>query len=67
MHGIGRDTLKKIKEDNLKSSLKMMEEASELKRQELRQCFLQINTDIKAELDVAESFAFTELVKQKYK
>ena len=64
MHGIGRDTLKKIKEDNLKSSLKMMEEASELKRQELRQCFLQINTDIKAELDVAESFAFTELVKQ---
>ena len=42
--------------------MKEMEEASELKRQELRGCFIRLNTDIKAELDKIESNASTELV-----
>ena len=57
-----RDTWKKIQEENLKSSVKLMEDASELKRQELKECFLRLNNDIKAELDGVEAISFTELV-----
>ena len=46
----------------MKSSVKLMEDASELKRQELRECFRRLNSDIKAELDRVEEISSSELV-----
>ena len=52
----------KIQEENLQSSVRKMEEASEVTRQELKKCFLRIMSDIKVELDKVELIKSTELV-----
>ena len=57
-----RDKLKKIQKDNLQSFVRKMEEASEVTRQELKECFLRMMSDIKVELDKVELIKSTELV-----
>ena len=54
--------MKKIHEENLQSSVRKMEEASEVTRQELKKCFLRMMSVIKVELDKVELIKSTELV-----